>query len=469
MGTQVNRRRFIGATGAVLGAGAAGSATATGGVGKSLFEDLQTLVGVTPFVDTHEHLWPESRRIGSLTETTDLPAPDVGLLMSHYTDSDLQVSGMPQADYQKLASHDMAPRDKWKLVAPYYARCRHTGYQICVRESVRALYDEEDIREDNCEAISEKLRAQIQPGYYRRILRDVANIECAHVNCLDGPVFRDDEAQPELLAQDFWTIGLGTGLRMDTLKHEAGTEVSTLGECHDTIDGCFAKYGPRAIAVKDQGAYWRSLDFKNVSAEDVAPLFARFAKDGASLSSEELKALQDHLFRYCVGKATEYDLPIKLHTGYFAGHGGMELRRVRDNLSDLCRLFRAFPKTNFVLMHIAYPYQEELIALSKHYPQVFADMCWAWIINPAASVRFLKEFIMAAPACKIFTFGGDYMPVELVPGHARVARRGIVQAVGELLEEGWLAESDVPDLVERLMRGNANEVFDHARAREHWG
>ena len=63
-------------------------------------------------------------------------------------------------------------------------------------------------------------------------------------------------------------------------------------------------------------------------------------------------------------------------------------------------------------MHIDYPYQDEAIALAKHYSNVWIDMCWAWIINPAAGVRFLKEFIMAAPASKVLTFGGDYRPVE---------------------------------------------------------
>ncbi|MCP4643694.1 MAG: amidohydrolase family protein [bacterium] len=476
MTDHVNRRTFVQAAGASVGLGMAGASGCVAGhhvEGGTICSSppdgtIRNLVDATPFVDTHEHLWPESKRVQDKTDPDANPVPDFGMLLSHYADSDLQVAGLPPQDYKKLISPGLEPHDKWKIVAPYYERCRHTGYLRCVRESVRALYDEDDIRGDNCQAISDKLREQVQPGYYRRILRDVANIEYAHVNCLNGPVFRDNEEQPDLLAQDLWTIGLGTGLRMDTLRHEAGGDVASLAECHATIDTCFEKYGPRAIAVKDQGAYWRTLKFDNVSAEDAAPLFKRFAEDEKSLAKEELKALQDHLFRYCVAKATECGLPVKLHTGYFAGHGSMNLRRVRDNLSDLCSLFRDFPDTRFVLMHISYPYQEELIALCKHYPQVYADMCWAWIINPLAAARFLKEFIMAAPASKVFTFGGDYLPVELVPGHARIARCGIAQAIEELVQEGWLSESHVPALVNRIMRGNAHETFDLDRTLRAW-
>jgi hypothetical protein len=80
----------------------------------------------------------------------------------------------------------------------------------------------------------------------------------------------------------------------------------------------------------------------------------------------------------------------------------------------------------------------------------------------------MKEFLMAAPACKLFTFGGDYMPVEMVPGHAWVARKGIAQGIAELVEEGWIDEADVPALVDRVMRGNAHELYEYDRALRNW-
>lgn len=475
MKKQVNRRKFLGTAGMATGLGMmAQSGRADGeplphatGVPRAARRDIETLVRATPLVDTHEHLWEESRRIQTKTQKEVTPAPDFGMLLSHYSDSDLRVSGQSEDDYHKMISHGLAPRDKWKLVQPYYERCRHTGYQLCVRESIRALYGEDDLREENCETISEKLAAQIQPGFYTRILKEAANIEYCQVNALEGPVFRETE-QPELLAQDIWTIGLGGGLNMDTLNTLAGEKVRTLERAHAVIDTCFDTYGPRAIAIKDQCAYARSLSFENVRDKTAAPLFKRFAANPKSLSDREIKALQDHFFRYVVKKATEYHLPVKLHTGYYAGHGGMPIERVRRNAGDLCPLLKDFPRTKFVLMHMDYPYQDELIALAKHYPNVYADMCWAWIINPAASVRFLKEFIMAAPACKVFTFGGDFMPVELVPGHAQVARMGIARALSELLEEHWITESEVPALADRIMRGNAHEVFDHERTLRNW-
>jgi len=466
--THVSRRGFLGvAGGTAAGLGAAGGENGSAAF-PELMQDMTALVQRIPLVDTHEHIIEEAVRVAGKDEPrAGIPAPDFGMLMMHYTDSDLRVSGMPREDVEALTSHDLPPRKKWKLVAPYYERCRHTGYQMCVRETIRALYGEDDLREDNCEKISEKLHDRIAPGYYRDILNKVANIEYCHVNSLETSIFMET-AQPDLLAQDISTVALSSGLDIPRVQKTLNREAGDLDQYHALIDDVFAKYGPRAIAVKNQSAYSRRLDYAEVDAATAAPLYARLIADPASLAPEEKKALQDHLFHYCVERATEHNLPVKLHTGYYAGDGGMPLERVRQNAGDLCPVIKAHPKTKFMLMHIDYPYQDEVIALAKHYGNVYVDMCWAWIINPLASVRFMKEFLMAAPASKLFTFGGDYRPAELSVGHAAVARKGIAQALAELVAEGWVAESEITALAERVMNSNAHECYDQKRALQNW-
>ena len=100
-----------------------------------------------------------------------------------------------------------------------------------------------------------------------------------------------------------------------------------------------------------------------------------------------------------------------------------------------------------------------MIAVAKHYTNVYVDLCWAWIVNPTATARFVKEFLMAVPSNKLFTFGGDYFSVETVVGHAEIARRGLTQALTELTLEGWLTRDEALALVEPLMRGNAWNTF----------
>ncbi len=109
---------------------------------------------------------------------------------------------------------------------------------------------------------------------------------------------------------------------------------------------------------------------------------------------------------------------------------------------------------------------EEMIALAKQYPNALVDMCWAWIINPIASKEFLKRFLLTAPANKVLVFGGDYLVVEPVLGHALLARRGITLALSELVDEGWLRLDDALQLVEPLLNGNARTTFDLAEKRQ---
>ena len=433
--------------------------------------DIRNMIELTPFVDTHEHLWEESVRLkaaaGPIDDPRKLPAPDFGLLFSHYADSDLHVAGLSPEGMAKLLSYDTPLDEKWALVEPYYERSRHTGYLQNVRESVRMLYGEDDIHGRNYEKISEKLRKQIRPGFYEYVLRDVSKVEYTHVNALDVAVFRDSEL-PHLLMQDLSFVALASANDIPPIAAAAGRDVSSLRDWHEVIDWCFDTYGPRAIAMKNQAAYGRKLDYAQVPAEDAAPVFERHLKDPKSLTKDEQKTIQDHLFHYCLDKAAEYKLPVKLHTGYYAGHGHMPLHRVRHNAGDMCDLLMAHKDVNFIMMHIMYPYQDEAIAIAKHHPNAYVDMCWAWIINPLASVRFVKEFVAAAPANKLLTFGGDYMYAELVPGHARLARHGLGQAVNELFEEGWVEREHVKPLIERLMRGNAHELFDYENRLAAW-
>jgi hypothetical protein len=93
-------------------------------------------------------------------------------------------------------------------------------------------------------------------------------------------------------------------------------------------------------------------------------------------------------------------------------------------------------------------------------------MCWAWIINPVAAKDFLKKYLVTAPANKILTFGGDYIPVEPVLGHAVIARSGIALALSELVEEGWLTLDCALALVDPIMHGNARTIFNLAEKKK---
>ena len=418
---------------------------------------IRDLVDQTPLVDTHEHLIEESARLADPTGERLYPCNDWSYLFYHYFADDLTSAGLSADDKKRLFAPETASDDKYRLIAPCWEKARNTGYGLAVRHTLRGLYGEDDLDARSAPRLAEKFTALVRPGFYRDVLVKRANIEHCQVNSLQR-IFMET-ADPDLLRQDLSFLAFSSeGPDIAHVARESGRSASTLEEWLAIIDWYFTTYGPRAVAVKNQGAYFRGLDYAPVSKDRAAPLFARHAR-GEALAAGEGKDLQDYLFRYCVTKATEHGLPVKLHTGYYAGTGTMPLSRVSRNAGEVSALLREFPDTRFVLMHMGWPYQDEYIALAKHYANAFVDLCWAWIISPVACVRFLKEFLVAAPSNKLFSFGGDYFSVENVYGHSRVARQGIAQALSELVEEGWMAKDEAPAVAERIMRGNALSFF----------
>jgi uncharacterized protein len=472
---RISRRTTLQTLGAAGGLGLLAGQTTSGHarvarVPTDVRETIEDRVWGTHFVDTHEHLIEESDRMLS-TRHARVPCDDWALLFSHYLDSDLLVAGMRPEDLRRFLSPDLDPLEKWALIQPHWDAVRHTGYAQAVRLACRQLYEVPDLSAATVAQIQVGYDRTRRPGFYSEVLRNQARIESCQVNCLTGEPFKESEL-PTLLMQDLSIVGMFAGPDLRTYSRPAGIEPTSLADWGRVMDWWFDRYAPYAVAVKSQHAYSRDIDYQQVDATLAEPVFQKILKN-EPVSSQERRLLEDHLFWKAVHRATSAGLPVKLHTGYYAGHNYMPLSRLSQNAASAADLCRASPQTRFVFMHIAYPYYEDLLAVAKHYTNAYIDLCWAWIINPIATKDFLKKAVLTMPANKLFTFGGDYIPVEPVVGHASLARRGIALALRELVEEGWLELEEALNLVDPLMRDNARVTFrlaekEAALARAPW-
>jgi uncharacterized protein len=404
----------------------------------------------TPLIDTHEHLCEEQDRL----PPRGMKADDWSVILSHYLDNDLLSAGMPVDAHRKFYAKGLSPVEKWKLLEPFWPAVKNTGYGQAVRIAMRQLYGVEELSASTVKNVQAGYENTRKPGFYRRILCDLAKIESCQVN--DGP-FRESK-MPTLLMQDIGIAGMFGGPDFSTFGKPTGITVADLSDWHRVIDWWFNKYGRYAVAVKSQNAYRRDIDYRPTPAEKVAEIFKKKV-NGQSIDAAEQKALEDHLFWYAVQKATDNNLPVKLHTGYYWRNNYMPLSRLSRNPGSACELCRSAPNTRFIFMHICYPYYEEIVAVAKHWTNAYVDMCWSWIINPIAAKDFLKKYLVTAPANKILTFGGDYGVVEPVLGHAAMARQGIALALSELVEERWLTLDDALELIDPIMHGNARRIF----------
>jgi hypothetical protein len=454
----------LGATGAATLLGAtAGTAAERGsrprsgplpGRYRAAFSEAVTR---TPLIDTHEHLIEEHERLQGAAHPR-VVCDDWALLFSHYLDSDLLNAGMPRGELDRFLSAEVEPADKWRILEPYWPAARNTGYAQAVRIAIRELYGVEELNAATVGEVQAGYERLRRPGFYRQVLVDRARIESCQVNCLTGEAFKES-AQPTLLMQDLSIVGMFAGPNFNQYAPPTGVTVRSLSDWHRVIDWWFEQYAPYAVAVKSQNAYSRDIDYERVPPERAEPVFRQVLERGP-VTAEDRKRLEDHLFWYAVDRATAHGLPVKLHTGYYAGQNGMPLARLRHNAGSATDLCRRGPDARFVFMHIGYPYYEEILALAKHYTNAYVDMCWAWIINPLAAKDFLKKLLVTASSNKLLPFGGDYIPVEPVLGHAAIARRGIAQALVELVDEGWLTSADAMSLVDPICHGNARRLFN---------
>jgi predicted TIM-barrel fold metal-dependent hydrolase len=133
----------------------------------------------------------------------------------------------------------------------------------------------------------------------------------------------------------------------------------------------------------------------------------------------------------------------------------------------LAPLLTRYADARFVLMHTAYPYSGELLAVAKQFPNVYLDMCWAWSIDPHSATDFVRRVIHTLPINKLFVFGGDcFWPVATV-AYAAQAREGLTRALQAEIDSGFLTEADAIHIASRVMRENQMDCFNVEQKRAH--
>jgi hypothetical protein len=305
------------------------------------------------------------------------------------------------------------------------------------------------------QAINVQLR---KPGQRLEMLKQKANLD--HVQT-DNFVWAclPDVSGPDFFLYDLSWVGFCNGdVPQEKLEEETGIVVNTLSDLRQAMAGLFEKYGAMAIAVKAQHAYSRTLRWVERSDDEAARSLEVILKDPEHAPEEDRLCLGDWGWARGTELSIEYNLPFKLHTGYYAGHSRMPVDRIKGG--NLCGLLARYPDARFVLMHIGYPYNHEMVALAKHYPNVWVDLCWAWSIDPYSSLDFVRRFIHAVPINKLFAFGGDTGWPTSSYAYAIQARKWLTRALESEVQDGYLTEKQAMDIAYRLMQNNQRDCFD---------
>lgn len=417
-------------------------------------DDLSTFVAQSPLCSTHEHteferFYQESRR-DILTH-----------LFDNYVIHDLFSAGAnPQSIEALLDTSNPDIEDRFKAVETAWQRIRMGGFAEAVRLAAFELFEIEDISPESLRRSSETTNLVDSPGERLRLLRDVANLDHVQVDPNRRPL------PLEMLGQIFFHYDLnvfdlcnGTP-ELSELTEITGEEVHSISSLASAIERLLERSHKYVVALKSQHAYKRTLEWTERSDDEAASALDSWLRLGSNISEADRLCLGDWCTSFVARLAGTYNLPFKLHTGLYGGNGFMNLNYI--SARHLSRLVARHTSTRFLLMHIAYPYSDELIALVKHYNNVAVDMCWAWCINPVHASEFVQRFIHGAPVNKLFIFGGDALTPAATVGYALQARRWLARCLRREVSEGFLTEKSGVDLAGFLMMDNPKDYFDVA-------
>ena len=166
----------------------------------------------------------------------------------------------------------------------------------------------------------------------------------------------------------------------------------------------------------------------------------------------KLNPLRDYIVDETIKIATEEDMVVCVHTGYWGDF------RTLDPL-HLIPILQRHPDTR-LMSTSRLPWMREALMLGKGFPNVWLNLCWTHIISQQFVVTALNEAIDLIPMNKILAFGGDYgTPVEKVYGHLVMAREDIARVLARRIEDGQMSESQALAIAKKWFWDNPVELY----------
>jgi hypothetical protein len=380
----------------------------------------------------------------------------------HYFSVDLVNAGLSPGDLERLRGRDLDILEKRKLVEPYWDLCRYTGYGQSLDRSVRGIYGIERIDGRTIEELNQKFEALFRSGvHYQKVLKDLSKIK---ICLLDSGSALDFDKKYFISVNNIGGLVRPlSGAELAALENRSGISINSFDHYLEACEAWLLDFARRTGSpiLKCALAYDRSLAFDRAERAEAEKSFNEFfgpdwAFDKASLPLRPSCAFENYVMRHILDIAQKENLVLQVHTGFQEGTGN---RLGNSNPVLLSSLFLDYPKLKFDVFHIGYPYQKELGALCKMFPNVSIDMCWAHIVSPEACVDSLSEWLEVFPYSKICGFGGDYGLVDGVFGHQEIARENIARALSRKIEKGLFGQAEARKIAKALLYDNPARIF----------
>ena len=217
-----------------------------------------------------------------------------------------------------------------------------------------------------------------------------------------------------------------------------------------------------AVAIKYEAAYLRKLDFDDPDESRARATYVRFVRGGEP-PARDYKALQDFLFFYIAREAGRLGLAVHIHC--ISGAGGF-YRQTGSNPLLLETVFNdpALRKTNFVVVHGAYPFTKEMMGLMSK-PNVYADFsAQTFLIYPRELSGVLRNWMEAYPdkilfGTDAFSFGPEVDWGEVAWLSNSSARTALTLALKGMMNDGEIDRARALELARMVLHDNAAKLY----------
>lgn len=411
-----------------------------------LYQDLLEKITSLCIIDTHEHV--------PVFKSPDASSRDfLSIYLASYARSDLRSAGMPAADLEKAMNSSLPLMDRWLLCEPYWKACKNTGYIQAHEWAARALYGIPQISRETINDLNSRFLAERSPDRYAHVLQQL-NILCAVV---DSDLECDRRyARPAFRMEEFVEK-----IRVENVRLALGVPICSFIEwleaCDETIDKAIHR---GAVAFKSTIATDRTLEIGWGTYSEAEQSFIDALREDNG-SRQPSKGYQDFMFRHILNRITRLGLPVQLHTGMAASNANIISN---GNPALLCPLFCEYRDTDFILMHMGFPYSNELSAIGKMFPNVYLDMCWAHILSPQAARNALSNWLDAMPVSKIMAFGGDAGHEDHICAYLQFARENVCRVLVEKVVQGAFSVDHAAWMAHMMFLDNPYRVFKLKKA-----
>ncbi len=412
---------------------------------------LESYLRGVPVIDVHEHHMPDT-----------LTGKDVGLLQllqesyAGWTqERPYPLPGEPPVTLG-AASGGAA---RWEDIAAYV---EGSGTNAAVRNLLAAITELHGlgagpVTERNWAELDARIRRRYaQPGWPAAVM-DRAGVAAAISDPYTSPLMDVRSALGEryysVLRINAFAVGWN-GESRDHNGHNGRELLARIGAQPRSFDDYLAALpvlldrlpGLHKVGLKNALAYDRSVNFDDVNLD-----LARGAWDAADPSPAEKKAFGDVVVDRLCRLAGERDIPFQMHLGSGLIRGSRPL--------EAAGLIERNPRTRFLLMHLAYPWSDELLGMAFVYRNIWIDLTWSWLLSPSRFRVAFRQAVDSLPDESRMMLGGDTWHAEEAYGAIGLARRLIGETLGSCVKDREFRSSDAERLGRKILRDNAAAFF----------